>query len=52
MPAALERCVSDVKAKGHGVSSAFAICRASMGTDKEILARESKKKKNPFTVKR
>jgi hypothetical protein len=49
MPAALERCVNHVKAKGHGVSSAFAICRSSMGTNAQILARE-KKKKNPLII--
>lgn len=50
MPAALERCVAHVKAKEHGVSSAFAICRASMGTNAQITAREAKKKKNPLVI--
>jgi hypothetical protein len=48
MPASLEKCVSDVQKKGHSLSSAWAICRASMGTDVQILAKEKKKKKNPL----
>ena len=44
MPAAFDRCVKQVKAKG-GVTNAYAVCRASMGTDAEILARSKKKKK-------
>ena len=39
MPAAYDRCVRDVKAKGK-VSNAYAVCRASMGTDAQIRARE------------
>lgn len=37
MPAKLERCVADVKAKGKKVNP-WAVCRASLGTDAEILA--------------
>jgi hypothetical protein len=44
MPAAFDRCVKQVKAKGK-VTNPYAICRASMGTDKQILAREKKKGK-------
>ena len=44
MPAAFDRCVKKVKAKGK-VGNAYAVCRGSMGTDKEILARQAKKKK-------
>lgn len=38
MPAAYDRCVNKVKAKGK-TSNPFAVCRASMGSDKEIKAR-------------
>ena len=38
MPAALERCVQHVKAKG-GAKNAWAVCRASMGSDAEIRRR-------------
>ena len=44
MPAAFDRCVKQVKAKGK-VTNPYAICRASMGTDKQILARQKTKKK-------
>lgn len=44
MPRQFDRCVKKVKAKG-GVKNAYAICRASIGTDKEIMARSKKKKK-------
>ena len=44
MPAAFDRCVKHVKAKGK-VTNPYAVCRASMGTDKKILAREKHKKK-------
>ena len=43
MPKAFDRCVRQVKAKGK-VTNPYAVCRASMGTDKEIEAREKKKK--------
>lgn len=43
-PQAFDRCVKEVKGKGK-VSNPYAVCRASMGTDAEILAREKKKKK-------
>jgi hypothetical protein len=43
MPAAYDRCVKKVKAKGK-VTNPFAVCRASMGTDKQIAAREKKRK--------
>ena len=42
MPAALERCVKHVKAKGKA-KNAWAVCRASMGSDAEIAARKKKK---------
>jgi hypothetical protein len=49
MPAAFDRCVEHVKGK---VSNPFAVCRASMGTDAQILSREQKKKKkkNPLSI--
>lgn len=43
MPAAFDRCVKKVKAKGTG--NPYAICRASMGTDKQIKARSKSKGK-------
>jgi hypothetical protein len=49
MPASYDRCVQHVKGK---VSNPFAVCRASMGTNEEIKAREAKKKKNPLSVKK
>lgn len=44
MPEPYDRCVRKVKAKG-GVTNAYAVCRASMGTDKQIRARHRKKKR-------
>jgi hypothetical protein len=44
LPAALERCVRHVKAKGQGVKNAWAVCRGSMGSDAEIAARAKKKR--------
>ena len=44
MPAAFDRCVKHVKAKGK-VTNPYAVCRASMGTDAQIVAREKRKKK-------
>lgn len=43
MPKAFDRCVKQVKAKG-GVTNAYAVCRASMGSDEEIMKRKKKKK--------
>lgn len=45
MPRELDRCVKKVAAKGK-VRNPHAVCRASMGTDKEIKARKAKAKKN------
>jgi len=47
MPAIFDRCVRDVKAKG-GAKNAYAICRASLGSDKEIMAKAKKKKKKGY----
>lgn len=44
MPAIFEKCVREVKAKGK-VSNPFAVCRASMGSDKQIADRQQKKGK-------
>lgn len=44
MPAAYDRCVKKVRAKG-GVKNPYAVCRASMGTDKQIRARQKRKRK-------
>ena len=44
MPKAFDRCVKHVKARG-GVKNPYAVCRASMGTDKQIEARHKRKKK-------
>lgn len=44
MPAAYDRCVEKVKRKGKA-KNPFAVCRASMGTDKEIKAREKGRRK-------
>lgn len=44
MPASFDRCVKQVKAKGK-VTNPYAVCRASMGSDKEIHQREAMKKK-------
>ncbi|MDH3913411.1 MAG: hypothetical protein OEU09_19195 [Rhodospirillales bacterium] len=43
MPAKFDRCVKKVKAKGK-VRNPYAVCRASMGTDKQIKARSKRKK--------
>ena len=42
MPAAYDRCVRAVKTKG-GVANPYAACRASMGTNEEIMKKKSKK---------
>lgn len=48
MPAEFERCVDHVKGK-KGVDNPFAVCRAAMGSDKEIKARrKGKKRDNPM----
>ena len=39
MPAKLERCVADVKAKGKAVNP-WAVCRSVLGTDAQIRASE------------
>lgn len=46
-PAAYDRCVRKVKAKGGAVNP-YAICRSTMGSDKEILAKQKKKKKKGY----
>jgi hypothetical protein len=46
MPKELESCVSKVKAKGKA-RNAWAVCRASMGSDKDIAARRKKKQWPP-----
>ena len=43
-PAAFDRCVKQVKAKGK-VTNPYAVCRASMGSDKEIEMKAKKKGK-------
>lgn len=42
MPRELESCVKQVKAKGKA-RNAWAVCRGSLGSDKEIAARRKKK---------
>ena len=42
MPAIFDRCVEKVKKKGK-VKNPFAVCRASLGSDKEIAQRMKKK---------
>ena len=44
MPAAFDRCVKKVKAKGK-VTNPYAVCRGSMGSDAEITAREQARRK-------
>jgi hypothetical protein len=44
MPEAFDRCVRKVKAKGQ-VDNPYAVCRASMGSDKQIRARSRKGKR-------
>ena len=44
MPAAYDRCVKKIKAKGK-VRNAYAVCRASMGSDEEIRKRAKRKRK-------
>lgn len=41
MPAELERCVADLKAKGHSDSSAWAICKSSTGLSEKELEEKS-----------
>lgn len=38
MPAAFDRCVQQVRAKGGG-KNPYAVCRASLGTDAQIRRR-------------
>jgi hypothetical protein len=44
MPRELESCVKQVKAEGN-VKNAWAVCRARLGSDAEILARRKRKGK-------
>lgn len=44
MPAMFDRCVEDVK-RGGKARNAYAVCRASMGTDAEIKRKMKRKKK-------
>ena len=44
MPKEYDACVEKVKAKGKA-KNPFAICRATMGSDKEIKARRKRKRK-------
>ena len=52
MPAKLERCVADVKAKGvprkDGLGSAWAICVAALKRKKKKGSKGKKKKSNPL----
>ena len=43
MPAKFDRCVRKVRAQG-GVRNPFAVCRAQLGSDAEIRAREKRKR--------
>lgn len=43
MPAKLDRCVTAVKRKGK-VSNPYAVCRAQLGSNKQIRARKGAKK--------
>ena len=49
MPAKLERCVREVKAKGKA-RNAWAVCRASLGSDAEMAA--NRKKRMPLNPTR
>lgn len=51
MPKEFDRCVKKVKAKGK-VKNPYAVCRASMGTDKQIKAKRKKKRKGVNKAKR
>ena len=44
MPREFDSCVKAVKASG-GVKNPFAVCRANLGTDKQIKARRKRRKK-------
>ena len=48
---ALERCVAKVKARGR-VKNAWAVCRASLGTDAAILARRKRGGRPPTKARR
>jgi hypothetical protein len=42
MPRPYDRCVEHVRAKGT-TTNPYAVCRATMGTDRQIRAREHKR---------
>lgn len=44
MPAAFDRCVKKVRAKGKA-RNPYAVCRKTMGSDADIKAREKRRKK-------
>lgn len=44
MPRAFDNCVKTVTRRG-GVKNAYAVCRASLGTDAQINARAKKKQR-------
>ena len=46
----LDSCVRQVKAKG-GSRNAWAVCRASLGSDEQIKARRGKKKSKTLAEK-
>lgn len=46
MPRELDSCVRKVKRKG-GVRNPHAVCRSSLGTDKQIKARRKAKPRKP-----
>ena len=43
MPKKFDDCVKQVRAKGN-VDNEYAVCRASMGTDRQIKARAKRKR--------
>jgi hypothetical protein len=44
MPPKFDRCVEKVRKHG-GAKNPYAVCRAQLGTDKQIMAREKRAKK-------
>ena len=44
MPREMDSCVRQVKAKGK-VNNPYAVCRSSLGTNKQIMARRKNKPK-------
>ena len=42
MPAELDRCVKELMKKGKTKEQAFRICRAKLGTDKQIRRKKKK----------